>query len=63
MGVSEALHIREGHGLCEVHDWPWERWVSDFVPLLRERHGRGGVNVCRECIDRAKAAADRARGL
>lgn len=56
--MNEALHI---HGLtdgnCEIHDWDMARMKRDFVRLLRERHGRGGLTVCVPCVDRFHALA------
>lgn len=59
---GDALHIKEGHGPCEVHDWPTEGLPRRLIEAMKERHGKGGINVCRECIHRVKAEADRERG-
>lgn len=48
---NEHLHLKEGVGPCEIHDWGEERIRREFVKTLRERHRKGGLNVCRECID------------
>lgn len=48
--------------ICEVHEWPIEKLMKELLPLMRARHGKGGVNVCAPCVHRAKAEADRRRG-
>jgi hypothetical protein len=60
--MPDLLHIRgasatdeEAAAACEVHDWTLDDWRTRFVPLLRERHGRGGLNCCMNCIERARA--------
>ena len=50
----ERLQLRESTGPCEVHEWTIEQWRKDFLPLLRARHDKGGVNVCAECIRHVK---------
>ncbi|HEY2510959.1 MAG TPA: hypothetical protein VGI39_08890 [Polyangiaceae bacterium] len=61
--MSEVLHLRAlSEGTCEVHDWDFERVKREFIPLLRARHGNGGLNVCVPCVERMKRDADRARG-
>jgi hypothetical protein len=57
--MTEALHLRPmpDDTRCEVHDWTFERARRELVPLLRARHGRGGLNVCVDCVSRFKAAA------
>ena len=58
----ESLFMREGTGACEVHDWTPEQWRRDFVRLLRERHGKGGLNACRECLLKAQERLRAERG-
>lgn len=53
----EHVFMREGVGPCEIHDWPPKQLLSDLLVLMRERHGKGGVNACRECLTRARTAA------
>ncbi len=68
--AQEALHIRpirtpestDLASICEVHTWSEDKLMTDLMPLMRERHDKGGVDVCITCIHRAKAAADRRRG-
>lgn len=55
--ADEFIHMRgvklseeQAATACEVHGWSPEDWVTKFVPLLRERHGKGGLNVCKECL-------------
>jgi hypothetical protein len=55
----EALFVRpgdEGRG-CEVHEWPDEGFVRRLVETMRATHGKGGINVCGDCIARAKRLA------
>lgn len=50
--MTDKLHIRPSEGPCEVHNWTPEELLVWLVPLLRERHGKRGANVCHECIGR-----------
>lgn len=59
----ESIHLREATGECEVHAWPDEGLPRRLVDALRARHGHGGLNVCCDCIERAKRIADVARGI
>lgn len=43
-------------GDCHVHDWSAADFRARFVSELRRMHGRGGVNVCRACVDRIREA-------
>ena len=69
--MREALHITgiqlpagaDPAKFCEIHDWPVEKLMTDLMPLMRAKHGKGGVNACTPCIERAKAEADRRRGI
>ena len=62
--TKEYLHIAGVVGVtCEVCDWAIERLMQEFVGLLKARHGKGGLTVCRECITRMKVEADRRRGI
>lgn len=56
-----VLHVREidtteeeAARQCEVHDWTLDDFRTRFVPLLRQRHGKGGVNCCTTCIAAAR---------
>lgn len=68
--MNDAIHMKglvlpEGTdpaAVCEVHAWPIEKLMTDLLPKMRERHGKGGLNVCVPCVERAKAEADRRRG-
>jgi hypothetical protein len=53
--VSEKVHVRPGDEArgCEVHDWPNEGFPKRLVAEMRAKHGRGGVNACRACVERA----------
>lgn len=60
--AEEHLHIGPASvEVCEIHAWTLERKLRELVPLMRERHGKGGLTVCVECIDEMKAEADRRR--
>lgn len=59
--VDELLHIRgvktdkEPAEVCEIHDWPSNvDSARKFVAAMRERHGKGGINVCVDCIARLR---------
>lgn len=61
-GQREYLHVRPAkEARCEVHDWPTAGMPRRLVEAMRACHGRGGIDVCRECVDRAKSEADRER--
>jgi hypothetical protein len=53
---DEVIHIGEPpHGAtCDVHAWPTEGMGKRLVKEMREKHGKGGVNACYECIVRAR---------
>ena len=38
---------------CDLHAWPTEGLAKRLVQAMHDRHGKGGVNACRECIQRA----------
>lgn len=42
---------------CDVHDWPTDGMGSRFVAEMRRKHGKGGVNVCIPCLERAAGDA------
>jgi len=48
---------------CEVHDWPTEGLPKRLVQAMRDRHGKGGLNVCKSCLVRARDEAKRRAGL
>ena len=67
--MNEVLHMKGMHvppevaaSLCQVHDWPTEKLLAELLDQMRARHGKGGLNVCTPCVERAKAEADRRRG-
>jgi hypothetical protein len=51
----DALHIRPSEGPCEIHDWPAEGLATRLILEMRRKHNKGGVNVCRDCISRARS--------
>ena len=59
--MGDALHMKPSDGPCEVHELSTQELTDTFVERLRESHGKGGTNVCRERIDRMKQEADRRR--
>jgi hypothetical protein len=54
-GESVFLTPKSGDARCEVHDWKDEEFETRLLPLMRERHGKGGLNVCVSCIERARS--------
>lgn len=59
--MKNEIHMQPAKGPCETHDWPTKGLPRRLVEAMKERHGKGGINACVECIHRAKAEADRAR--
>lgn len=62
--MGEALHIKgmPDDTTCEVHAWTLDDFRERLLPLMRERHGKGGVNVCVDCIERARQGLRPAKG-
>lgn len=61
---DEVIHIHPRRGddaeaKCEVHDWPIEGMPKRLIDAMRERHGKGGLNVCTPCLVRARDEAKR----
>jgi hypothetical protein len=54
-----VVDMREAVGPCEVHDWPTEGMGKRLVAEMRARHGKGGINVCVDCLRRARDTAER----
>lgn len=61
--ASESVHMRPAlaTAFCIVHEWPTEGLALRLIHAMRASHRKGGVNVCRECIHRAKEDADETR--
>ena len=57
--MKEHVHVKgmPDDTKCEVHAWPDEGLGARLVKAMRERHGKGGINVCAECVERARDAA------
>lgn len=57
--MSEDVHIHPmpDDTVCAVHDWPTDGMARRLVEAMRAAHGKGGINVCVECITRAKGDA------
>lgn len=53
----DHLHVRPSIGPCQVHDWPTRDMAKRLLDEMRARHGKGGINVCIECLDRARSDA------
>lgn len=58
---DDVLDGRSITAVCETHGWATDGMPRRLVEAMRRRHGHGGLNVCRECVDRAKSEADRER--
>lgn len=54
--TAERVHVRPSDGPCDVHAWTAEDFRKRLLEEMRARHGKDGLNVCVECIDRAKVA-------
>lgn len=65
MTKDEAVHMYPARddAACEVHDWPTEGLPKRLVQAMRDRHGKGGLNVCKSCLVRARDEAKRRAGL
>jgi hypothetical protein len=62
VGNGEAIYLQDGSSSgrdCEVHTWPVDGLAERLVAAMRETHGKGGINVCVDCIDRAREDARR----
>jgi hypothetical protein len=62
--IGEVVQIcPQQSGPCEVHDWPTEGLPKRLVEAMRARYGKGGLNVCIECLVRARDEARERAGL
>lgn len=59
--MADKVHFKASEGPCEIHDWPNDKLPERLVTAMRERHGKGGINCCRSCIDRAHQVARASR--
>lgn len=51
---DEQIHVGPPTApTCEPCSWPTEGLAKRLVDEMRERHGKGGLNVCRDCVMRA----------
>lgn len=55
--MSETLHVKASAGPCEPCAWPTEGIARRVVEAARERHGKGGLDICVACLERAKGDA------
>lgn len=46
------------NGSCEAHSWPDDGLAERIVKAAREAQDKGGFNVCGDCINRARKAAN-----
>jgi hypothetical protein len=61
--MTDYIHMRaRKDGQCEVHDWPTDGMAIRLVRAMRATHPKG-INVCADCVHRAKADADAKRGI
>lgn len=62
--MTDKIHMREmpADTKCDVHDVATDGLARHLVAKMREMHGRGGVNACRECIERAHQDAKEKAG-
>lgn len=56
VGGKEFVYVRGSVGPCAAHEWPDDGLPERLIKAMRERHGHGGVDVCVECLERAKRA-------
>lgn len=59
MSTREVVHMKEAapNARCEIHDWPTEGLAQRLIDAARARHGKGGIDVCAACIERAHGQA------
>ena len=64
-GKPEAIFLREADpsASCEVCSWPTEGLAQRLVEAMRERHGKGGINVCIDCVTRARDEGMKKAGI
>ncbi len=55
--MNDKIHFKASEGPCEIHDWPNAGLPERLVNAMRERHGKGGLNCCTPCIERAHRIA------
>lgn len=55
--MADAVHMRPSEGPCAIHGWPTDGLAHRLAVTMRETHGKGGVNVCLPCLDRAREDA------
>ncbi len=51
--MNDKVHFKVSEGPCEIHEWPDDGLPERLVTAMRERHGKGGLNCCTPCIERA----------
>lgn len=58
MSDPELVHMKPADvdAKCWAHDMPNEGLARKLFDQMRLAHGNGGVNICTECIKRARAS-------
>ncbi len=56
--AREYIHMapRPDDTVCDVHAWTADDFRKRLLAEMRARHGKGGLNVCVQCLGRAKTA-------
>lgn len=54
---GDVYHLKPAKGECEMHLEPSEGLARKLIVLVRER-GEAGIDVCVDCIHRAKKDAE-----
>lgn len=57
--MKEFLYIKPADdqaGICWAHKLPTTGLAQVIVDEMRRTHGSGGVNICVECVKRARDA-------
>ena len=52
--MAEFLRFKPGKGPCDVHSWTKDDFRNKLVPTMRERYRKGGVNICRACVEKIR---------
>lgn len=57
--MSRSLHVREAAAgaTCDAHGWKNAGLARRVIDEMKARHGKGGLNVCRACLERARRDA------
>lgn len=55
----KPAEVQEPSSACEAHDLPTAGLAQWIIKMARKRHGKGGLNVCTSCLERAKSSLKR----